>query len=383
MKYDFLVLGADGMQGLIVTRDLLEKQYSVFASDLYKVRIGELLRGHKNAAFAVCDLRDFGATVHLIQKARPRVVINCAEGDWNLNVYQACLQTGKHVIDLGSQVEMTRMQLNMNAAFRKAGLTAITGCGSVPGIGNVMLAHAARKVDSLQTVNVGFAWDSNIKRFVPPFSIESILEEFTVPAPYIVNGYWRKKLPSESRSMRYSRAIGYQENFLAVHAETYSFQHYYKRKGLKNVKFFAGFPEHSVKTIRTLIELGFANLKPIRFEGANIVPAQFLAQMLKRMKTPRGYREWENLWVEVIGRKGRHRRTILMECIVPTLPDWEDAGCNIDTALPAVIIAEMIYDGTIDDRGSFAPEAVVPEKSFFKALKKRKMQVFEDGVPVH
>lgn len=382
MKYDFLVLGADGMQGLIVVRDLLEKDYRVYTSDLYKIWIGELVRGNKNAAFAACDLRDVKATAQLIQKVKPKVVINCAEGDWNLNVYNACLQTKTHVIDLGSQVEMTKTQLAMNAAFRKAGVTAITGCGSVPGIGNVMLRHVVRKLDSVQTIHLGFAWDSNIKRFVPPFSIDSIIEEFTAPAPYVVNGYWRKKLPAESKVMRYHRAIGYQETFLAIHAETYSFMHYYKRKGLENVKFYAAFPEHSVKTIQTLIDVGFANRKPIRFQGTNIVPAEFLAQMMKRVRTPHGYREWENLWVEVTGRKDRHKRTYLMECLVPTLPDWEDAGCNIDTALPAAIMAEMIYDGEIEERGSFAPEAIVPEKPFFKALKKRKMQVYEDGVPI-
>lgn len=171
MRYDFLVLGADGMQGLIVVRDLLEKEYRVFASDLYKVWVGELLRGKKNAAFAICDLRDVKATTHLIQKVKPKVVINCAEGDWNLNVYHACLQTRTHVIDLGSQVEMTKTQLGMNAAFRQAGITAITGCGSVPGVGNVMFRHAARKLDSIQTVHVGFAWDSNFKRFVDRKSV--------------------------------------------------------------------------------------------------------------------------------------------------------------------------------------------------------------------
>lgn len=379
MKYDFLVLGADGAQGMIVTRYLLENGYGVFASDLYKTQVGDTLRAHKQSAFSWCDLRDSKAIGQLLQKVRPEVVINCAEGDWNLNVYRACLEAKHHVIDLGSQVEMTKTQLAMNAVFRKAGLTAVTGCGSVPGIGNVMLSQAARDFDSVQTVNVGFAWDSNLKTFVTPFSIDSILEEFTAAAPYVVNGHWRKKMPSETKSTRYFRAIGYQDVFLAVHAETYTFWHYFKRHGLKNVKFFAGFPKHSVQIIQTLIDLGFASRKPLRYQGTDVVPSEFLAQLLKRMRLPRGYREWENLWVEVIGRKDRRRHSVLMECIVPTLPDWEDAGCNIDTAFPAAIIAEMILDETISERGSFAPEAVVPEKSFFKALAKHKIQVYKNG----
>lgn len=383
MKYDFLVLGADGTQGRIVLRDLLKRGYSVYASDLYNTRISKLIKSNPRAKFTAVDLRDIDTTINIIEKSRAEVVINCAEGDWNMNVYNACLQTQTHCVDLGSRIDMTKAQLAMDRVFRRAGLTAITGCGSVPGIGNVMLRYAARKFDALDTVHIGFSWDSNIKKFVVPFSMESIFEEFTIPAPYVANGSWRKKQPMDTRQNRYFRAIGYQEVFLSDHSETLTFHHYFRRQGLKNIKFFAGFPEHSVRTIRTLIDLGFNDDRPLRINNADVRPSDFVVQLLKRQKTPRGYREWENLWVEVSGRKGRKRKTILMECIVPTLPDWEDAGCNIDTAFPAVIMAVMIRDGVIGKRGSFAPEAVVPVKDFFKALKKRKMQVYENGALIN
>lgn len=68
-----------------------------------------------------------------------------------------------------------------------------------------------------------------------------------------------------------------------------------------------------------------------------------------------------------------------MECIVNPLPGWEDAGCNIDTGMPASIIAQMIKDGRIEKRGSFAPGPVVPCKEFFKELRKRKMIVYQNG----
>ena len=68
-----------------------------------------------------------------------------------------------------------------------------------------------------------------------------------------------------------------------------------------------------------------------------------------------------------------------MECVVPPLKDWEEAGCNIDTGFPAAVIAEMIKYGDITKRGVFAPEAVVPEKPFFKALKKKKFVFYENG----
>ena len=68
-----------------------------------------------------------------------------------------------------------------------------------------------------------------------------------------------------------------------------------------------------------------------------------------------------------------------MICHVPTLPGWEDAGCNIDTGMPASIMAQMIKKEIINDRGSFAPEGVVPPIPFFEELRKRKMIVLENG----
>ena len=41
-KFDFLVLGAGGMQGKIVIQDLLEKGYKIFASDFYQSHIDEI-----------------------------------------------------------------------------------------------------------------------------------------------------------------------------------------------------------------------------------------------------------------------------------------------------------------------------------------------------
>lgn len=383
MRYDFLVFGADGMQGKIVARDLLENGYKVLLSDLYKVTLKKLLGSFgKRAAFAPVDLRDIDRTISVIQKSGADVVVNCAEGDWNLNVYKACLQTQTHCLDLGSHADATKKQLEMHEGFKKIGRTAITGCGSVPGIGNVMLRWAAAKFDSIHTVEAGFAWNSNIRKFVVPFSIESIMEEFTSLAPYIKNGRWYKKMPLDTVEHRFFRSIGTQPVFIADHAETYTFHHYYKSKGLKNVTFWAGFPEHSSRVIQGLIDLTFHEKEHVKFNGSSVQPDEFLAQMLKRLKMPRGYREKENLWVLVRGAKSRRRKTILMECLVPTLDGWEDAGCNIDTGLPASIVAQMIKKSVIKNRGSFAPEGVVPPQKFFRAIKKRKMLIYANGKPV-
>jgi len=375
MKFDFVVFGATGMQGRIVTRDLLENGYSVLLCGRGKSRIEHFLRKYKKTGFEYLDLKDINRATEIIKKSGASVVANCAEGDWDLNSLKACLKAGVSSVDLGSEIPMTKEQLKLDKEHKNKNIIHITGCGSVPGVGNVMLRYAAEKFDKIHEIEVGFAWDSNIKKFVVPFSIPSIVEEFTDPAPLIINKKMVNVKPLDSIVTAYHKSIGREKCFHVRHPETYTFYHYYKNKGLKNVKFYAGFPDHSFNVIKNLIDLGLASEEDIDYKGMKIAPVDFVTEVLRDLKFPDGYKEYENLWVEIFNGN----KVIKMECLVPTLAGWEDAGCNIDTGMPASIIAQMIKTGVINKPGCYAPEAIVPPEPFFRELRKRKMHVLENG----
>ena len=81
------------MQGKIVARDLLERGRKVFLADLYPEGAQTMITLFPDTLFEKIDLRNISEIVSLIERVDPSVVINCAEGDWNLNAYEACLQT--------------------------------------------------------------------------------------------------------------------------------------------------------------------------------------------------------------------------------------------------------------------------------------------------
>lgn len=379
-KYDFLVIGSSGMQGRIVVRDLLESGYKIFCADLYRDGSEKNLAQYPGTPFEFIDLRKYGDFKMFVKNTPARVMVNCAEGDWNHDVYRVCLEEGRHVIDLGSDVPMTKAQISMNSYFKKADLVAITGCGSTPGINNIMLKYASQFFSEIDTIELGFAWDSNVQKFVVPFSIESIIEELTDSAPVVENEKWMEKTPSETEVVREFREIGSQKCYLVRHPETYTFMQDYKEYEPKNIRFYAGFPEHSLEVLRKIIELGLGSKELLTFEKTEIRPVDALSRILSRLPKPENYSEKENLWVEISGKdKEQSIKITRMECIVATLPGWSDAGCNIDTGLPASIIAQMILDGRITARGSFAPDKVVPTDEFFKELKKKGMTVSQDG----
>lgn len=379
MIFDFVVLGATGMQGRIVVRDLLKKGYSVLLCGRDKLRVSHFLKSYKKTEFKYTEATKMNTIIEAIKYSKSNIVVNCMEGDWNYEVFKACANLGVNCIDLGSEIPVTKKQFSLDKIMKKKNIVGITGIGSVPGIGNIMLRHASEKFDTINEIDVGFAWDSNIKEFVVPFSIESVIEEFTDRAPIVENRHFKYFVPLNSVTKEYHKFIGREKEIFVRHPEQYTFLHYFGNKGLKNVKFYAGFPEHSFKMILSLIKLGFASKNDISYFGTKIKPVNFLTQMLKRLKMPKGYKEKENLWVKIIGKKNGKKLTILMECLVPPLKGWESSGCNIDTGFPASILAEMVKKGSITEKGSFSPEIGVPPNIFFSELRKKSMKVLENG----
>ncbi len=384
MKYDFAVIGANGMQGRIVSRDLLESGYSVLLCANDDFGLDELLE-HKKSDFALINLKEMDRVCRVLKKSGARVVVNCALDDFNLAVTKACLNLEINYVDLGSWESMTYSQLALNDKFREKNLTAIIGSGSTPGITNVMLRHVKPKFDTIHTVRVGFAWKSNMPRFVPPFSIDAIAYEFTTKAKIFENGKYVERWPHECPFEYEYKGIGKQTTWYTDHMEHFTFYEFLKDMGIKNIAVCSSFPDHSRETILKFIELGFVKynqpdkVHSIDMKGVSIEPIDFTEAVLRRLPIPKGYEEKENLWRKAWGAKNGKEKFVEMDALAGTLPGWEEHTCNVDTGMPASIMAQMILNGTITETGVLSPEFVVPPELFFAELAKRQIWIYENG----
>ena len=383
MKYDFAVVGANGMQGKIVARDLLESGYSVLlcANDDYGL---EKLLEHDNSEFSLIDLHKMDRVRRILKNSAVRVLVNCAMDDFNLNVTKTALELGMHYMDLGSEDAMMREQKKLHPEFEAKGLLAISGIGSTPGINNIMLRYVTPRFDTIDTVHLGFAWSSNMPVFVAPFSIDAIAYEFTEPATIFRDGKFVEVMPDEPTGIDYNyRSIGKQYTCYTKHIEHHTFRDYLKKKGVKNIVVYSSFPSHSYSTLRKLAELGFLSKEPIEINGLPVRPLDFVTEAVRHIPIPEGYTEKENVWLKVYGTKSGKKHVEEMDCIAETLPGWEDAGCNVDTGLPASILAQMMYDEEIPERGFYSPEYVVPPEIFFKRLGKKKIWIYDNGEKIN
>lgn len=384
MKYDFAVIGANGMQGKIVAKDLLESGYSVLLCANDDFGIDELIE-HKKSDFTLINLKEMDRVKRVLKKSGVKVVVNCAIDDFNLTVTEACMDLELNYVDLGSWESMTYSQLALDGKFKEKGIVAIIGSGSTPGVTNVMLRHVRPKFDTIHTVHVGFAWKSNMPYFVPPFSIDAIAWEFSEKAKIFENGKYVEKYPHECQFQYDYKGIGKQTTWYTDHMEQFTFYEYLKDMGIKNIAVCSSFPDHARETILKLIELGFtknnkkSKLNEIVIKGVGIEPIDFTEAVLRRIPIPRGYEEKENLWLKVWGTKNGKEKFIEMDALAGTLTGWEEHTCNVDTGMPASIMAQMIFNDVITEKGVLPPEFVVPPELFFTELAKRQIWVYENS----
>jgi saccharopine dehydrogenase-like NADP-dependent oxidoreductase len=135
------------------------------------------------------DLTDHATVTGALDAAA--VCVNCADYRFNVDVMQACLVSATSYVDLGGLYHVTRRQLELDDAFRSAGLTAVLGCGSAPGKTN-LLARAAvdRLGDEPSELHIWAVTRDPAAAGHPlpaPYSVRTLLDELRMQ-PVIVRG---------------------------------------------------------------------------------------------------------------------------------------------------------------------------------------------------
>lgn len=316
----------------------------------------------------VGDLRRFGADP--IEADLPRfdvtrrstwsrlrgadVVIASLPYRLNLAAMEVALAIRAHYVDLGGLFHMTRRQLRLDARFRRAGVAAILGMGSSPGITNV-LAAAAAEGDVREVHCMVGARDTSPSLF--GYSPETLLDEFSLPSAVFRAGRLRfvpPLDPSERRFERFPPPVGRIVIDTTLHSELATLPRFFR--GVREVTFRQGFDSDVAARLALLVRLGFAR-------------ADRRAALAALPRPAPGVRH-EVLRVRVVGR-----RTVVADCVVGPRAG-SGVGPDIDTGAPPSIVAQWLASGALAPRpGVVAPEEAIPPRAFFAELARRGMEV--------
>jgi len=380
-----VVIGGAGAMGRITVRDLAETAppgIDLVVADRDAGAARRLARGLRRRVTSV----EADATVPASAARACRgatAVINACHHDLNLRVMDAALAAGAHYCDLGGLFHVTRRQLGRDKEFLRAGLLALCGIGSAPGIVNVMAHWGGRGLDPVEEIHIAVGThdgraSSGRELLDTSYSIQTVLDEASQPAALFTGGKMTYVEPlSGAEPVRFPRPVGLQHPAITLHSELATLPGFFN--GAREVSFRIAFPGGLADRLRFVRRLGLLSRVPVRVGGQRVVPRDVLLAMLAAgsRATAAGPRdEYEVLRVIVRGRQGRTRIERVLDCHVPGMPAW-DVGVDIDTGAPPSIATQMLLAGTITARGVLPPERAIPPAPFFRELRRRGMRIVQ------
>jgi len=327
--------------------------------------------GGNRVKTAKVDADNVPELVALINSFKPNIVINVALPYQDLTIMEACLQTKTHYLDTANYepIDEAKFEYSWQWAyhdrFKEAGIMAVLGCGFDPGVTSIFTAYAKKhyfdEIHYLDIVDCN-AGDHG-KSFATNFNPEINIREITQKGKYWENGRWIETNPLEIHKPITYPEIGDKESYLLYHEELESLVKNFPT--LKRARFWMTFGEKYINFLNVLQEVGMTSIKPVMYEGKEIVPLQFLKAVLPEPSSlGEGYKGKTSIGCQIKGVKDGKERTYYVwnNCDhAVCFQEVEAQAISYTTGVPAMIGAMMVLTGKWEGKGVFNVEEFNPD----------------------
>ncbi len=345
------------------------------------------------------DAEEVPAMVNLIRKVQPSLVVNLALPYQDLPIMDACLETGVHYLDTANYEpkDEARFEYHWQWAyhdrFKEAGIMALLGSGFDPGVTSVFTMWL--KKHKLKTIRQLDILDCNGgdhgQAFATNFNPEINIREITANARHWENGEFIET-PALSTSVEFDfDQVGPKNMYMMYHEELESLSKFIPE--LERARFWMTFGDEYIKHLTVLQNVGMTGIEPIKYQGQDIIPLQFLAAVLPKPETL-GETTTGNTNIGVIATgdalDGSGEKTFYINNICSHEAAFEETGnqgVSYTTGVPAMIGSAMMLSGTWaganGQGGVFNMEQMDPDP-FMEMLNEHGLpwQVKELGSPI-
>src|SRR6266581_1862557 len=379
-----IVLGGAGAMGRIAARTLTEYDDvdQITIADYNEERAHEVAAALHSSNIQVkqIDVNEADRLCKLLRGAD--VALNAVEYIFNLPVLKACIQEKVHYADLGGLFHMTRKLMDMNAEVEAAGITAIEGMGGTPGVTNLLARAAVDQLDRVESIKVQLGCSDATPSTAPlvaPYSIRTILDEFTKEPQVFQDGTWYPQQPlTGQEEIIFPLPVGRATAIYSLHSECASFPVSFHDKGIRHVSFKIAFPSDFLTKLKFLVDIGFGSEEPINVRGAKVSPREVLARLLEMAPVEDVEpQDCDVLRIVAAGEVSGQQVEITNQVVVLPYRRWGISAGALDTGIPLAIAGRMLANGEIPRRGTFGPEMCVPVEPFFRELARYDMHVTE------
>lgn len=232
------------------------------------------------------DADNINETISVIKKYNPFVVVNLALPYQDLNIMEACLSTNTHYLDTANYEPKDdanfeyKWQWDFQQKFKKKGIMALLGSGFDPGVTNVFTAHTKKHyLDNIEFLDILDCNDGDHGHpFATNFNPEINIREVTSDSKHWENNEWKVGPALKNKVSFDFPEIGSKNMYLMYHEELESLVKHFPE--IKRARFWMTFGDNYLKHLEVLENIGMTSIKPINYNGTEIVPLQFLKSIL-------------------------------------------------------------------------------------------------------
>jgi len=300
-------------------------------------------------------------------------------GKLGYRLAEACVASGKSLVDVSY---MPENPLALDDKAKKASVTIVPDCGLAPGISNILVGHAAAKLDRVQTVHIMVG--GLPEKPTPPlgytitWSPESLIDMYTRRARIVKKGKTVEVEPLSGLEEVEFPGVGKLEAFYT--------------DGLRNLtQTITNVDDMWEKTLRylghaekikLLKALGFFEEKQISIDGADVSPRKLTVKLLgKRLWKPK-VKDIVALKVEVYGVKNGKKTRHIYHLLDRYDEKRGTTAMARTTAYPASIMAQLVLKKALRENGVVPPEMIGVNdelfKLFFDELEKRGIRITQE-----
>lgn len=326
---------------------------------------------------AQVDANNVEELTRLLEQERPDVVLNLALPYQDLSIMEACLAARVPYVDTANyEPEDTakfeyKWQWAYRERFEQAGVTALLGSGFDPGVTGVFSAYALKHhFDEINYIDI---LDCNAGDhgypFATNFNPEINIREVSANGSYWEAGHWVETAPMEIKRVYNFPEVGEKDMYLLHHEELESLA--LNMPGIKRIRFFMTFGQSYLTHLKCLENVGMTSIKPIEFEGKQIVPLQFLKAVLPDPASlgPRTKGK-TNIGCIFTGQKDGQTKHYYLYNVCDHQECYKEVGSQAvayTTGVPAMIGAMLVMQGVWSKPGVHNIEEFDPDP-FMDAL---------------
>ncbi len=302
------------------------------------------------------------------------VVLNCTGPFYKFvpTILKTVIESGINYVDICDDVDVTREILKMDGSAKKAGITALIGMGSSPGVTNLLAKFGAEQLlDEVFTIDLYHAHGGEPSEGAGV--IWHRIHSMLIDIPVFLDGKFKTVKSFTREAMMLEEDVDFHEIgtyrvFPYPHPEIITIPKYIK--GVKRVTNKGTvLPDEYYSLTRNLVRLGIVGEDPIEVKGQSVAPIDFtiayiINQREKILKETNFGEQRGCVKIVVAGtKKGKPHQYIFSMAST-------GQAMGEGTGIPAAIGAVLMNKGKIKEKGVLPPEGCINPLDFLSVVQK-------------